>query len=385
MAINNNQQNSIIELCHEHLSNNVELIKEVVGKETQISAVIKGNAYGHGLESFIQMAETLGLNHFAVSNASEARKAHSLLHSKSSLMVMGIYGENDVEWMIEKGVEFYIENMNQLQFSIQKSKELKRPSKIHLEVETGTHRTGFEEEAFYHAIELIQKNETQIELYGLTSQLSGAGKEGNEERVAKQYDTFDKYVDLLHSKGLFPKYIHIDSSISTLTSFKFRYNMVRIGTSLYGIYVNFHDNKHRKNHIQERLRRVMCWKSFIFSIKEVEKGKMIGYGAGYLADRNKKIALLPIGYFDGYRRNMPKKSYVLIREQKAKIIGLVNMNSIFIDVTDVHSVAIGDEVILMGLDSGKSIDPESFFEKDEYVNGIEFPCRLHPNIPRIIT
>jgi len=385
MTENKIQANSIIELCSEHLANNIELIKEVVGKETQISSVIKGNAYGHGVKPFIQMAETLGLNHFAVSNAREARRAHSLLHSKSALMVMGIYGEKDVVWMIENGVEFYIENIAQLQFAIQKSKVLGRSAKIHLEVETGTHRTGFEEEALHHALTLVKNNKTQIELYGLTSQLSGAGKTGNEKRVAKQYKIFNEYVELLHKEGLFPKYIHIDTSISTLTSFSFQYNMVRIGTALYGIYVNFHDNKHRKNHIQERLRRVMRWKSFVFSIKEVGKGEMIGYGAGHIAKRNQKIALLPIGYFDGYRRNMPKKSYVLIHGQKAGIIGLVNMNTIFVDVTDVDSVGVGDEVTLMGFDAGESVDPESFFDKSEYVNGIEFPCRLHPDIPRITT
>lgn len=373
---------SVIELRMDSLAHNLQLIRQVVGAGIRISSVVKGNAYGHGLLPFVEMALSCGIDHFAVANAREARQLDAALQGRASLMVMGLYAPADLPWMIRKGIEFFVGSREQLEQALQVAKQTAQKALIHLEVETGLNRLGMPEDQLPAALELICAHQARLELTGLCSQLSGAGKPGNEQRVQAQYRRFDRIVEMLAVQNLHPRYLHIDSSISTLTCFSPRYNMVRIGTAQYGIYVNYHENIHRTNHIQARLRRVMTWKTKVFSTRTVPVGESIGYGSGAQQDKPGRIAILPVGYHDGYRRYMPQGAYVMIRGQAAPLIGLVNMNSCCADISNIENVQAGDEVILLGGDPDAVIHPESFFPPDQFVNGIEFPARLHPDIPR---
>ncbi len=331
------------------------------------------------------MALASGIDHFAVANAFEARQIAPILEGKASIVVMGIYGEQDIEWFIQNEIEIYIGSLDQLKLVIQKAKMVGQKARIHLEIETGLNRLGLEEWELPLVADLILSNPNEVTLFGVCSQLSGVGKSGNEQRVESQYRNFDRILAGLRQAKLKPLYTHIDSSISTLTCFRSAHNMVRIGTAQYGIYVNYHDNIQQAGNIQAQLKRVMTWKSKVYSIRAVPSGGQVGYGMSQDDGQARRIAIIPVGYFDGYRRYMPEKSHVLIRGQKAPILGLVSMNSSCVDITDIKDVEVGDEVILLGGTGDLKVDPESFFPKHQYVNGIEFPSRIHPNIPRIIT
>lgn len=375
---------SHIELIEKNLTHNIQMIRRIVGKTTKLSSVVKGNAYGHGFVPFLEMSLANGIDHFAVANAREARQIAPILEGKASIMVMGIYGEQDVEWFIQNEIEFYIGSLNQLKLVIQKAKVVGKKAKVHLEIETGLNRLGLEEQILPVLADLILSHPNEITIMGVCSQLSGVEKPGNEQRVESQYRNFDRILAGLRQAGLNPYYTHIDSSISTLTCFRAEHNMVRIGTAQYGIYVNYHDNIQKKGNIQAQLKRVMIWKSKVYSIREVASGGQIGYGMTQDDDQTKRIAVLPVGYFDGYRRHMPEKSHVLIKGKKAPIVGLVSMNSCCVDITDIKDVEIGDEVILLGGTGTLKVDPESFFPKHHYVNGIELPSGIHSDVPRII-
>lgn len=376
---------SYIELSENNLVHNIRMIREIVGEATRISSVVKGNAYGHGFVPFLKMALASGIDHFAVANASEARQIAPILEGKASIMVMGIYGEQDVKWFIQNEIEIYIGSLDQLRLVIQKAKMVGQKARVHLEIETGLNRLGLEEWELPLVADLILSHPNEVTLFGVCSQLSGVGKSGNEQRVESQYRNFDRILAGLRQAKLKPLYTHIDSSISTLTCFRSAHNMVRIGTAQYGIYVNYHDNIQLKGNVQAQLKRVMIWKSKVYSIRGVPTGEQVGYGMTQDDNQTRKIAVLPVGYFDGYRRYMPEKSHVLIKGQKAPIAGLVSMNSICVDITEIKDVEIGDEVILLGGTGNLKVDPESFFPKHHYVNGIELPSRIHSDIPRIIT
>lgn len=373
--------NSIVELSQQSLKNNIDFIQQFLNDNVTISAVVKGNAYGHGWAEFIPMAMSCGINHFSVATSEEAMEAIPFIGDKASLMVMGIYPDEAIEWMITNEVEFFVGSISQLKYVVQKAQELKKGAKIHIEMDTGTFRLGLNEEELPEVIELLKEFKDVIHLYGIASQLSGVGKANNEERVKEQYLKFSEFVANAKAAGLSPKYTHIDSSISTLTCFDSSNNMVRVGTSIYGIWVNYLKTKEAKETLQQPLQRVMSWKTKIYSIREVPEGEYIGYGTSYKTENKRKVAILPVGYYDGYRRKMPDTSYVLIEgKYKAPIIGLVNMNSTMVDVSGIEEVETGDEVILLG----DGVDIEGFFSAEDAVNGIEIPCQIHPDIPRKI-
>lgn len=376
---------SYIELIEKNLMHNIRIIRGIVGETTRLSSVVKGNAYGHGFVPFLEMSLASGIDHFAVANAREARQIAPILKGKASIMVMGIYDEQDVKWFIQNEIEIYIGSLDQLKMVIQKAKIVGKRAKVHLEIETGLNRLGLNERILPFVVDLIISHPTEVTILGVCSQLSGVGKPGNEQRVESQYQNFDRILAGLRQAGLNPRYTHIDSSISTLTCFRSEHNMVRIGTAQYGIYVNYHDNIQKKDNIQAQLKRVMTWKSKVYSIREVLSGEQVGYGITQDGDQTRRIAVLPVGYFDGYRRYMPEKSHVLINGKKAPIVGLVSMNSCCVDITGIKDVKIGDEVILLGGTGDLKVDPESFFPKHHYVNGIELPSGIYSDIPRIIT
>jgi alanine racemase len=375
---------SWVELCEKSFAHNLKVIQSVTKPQTTIAAVIKGNAYGHGIEPFLGIAQRCGLNRFMVATVGEAHRTLQYLDGNSKITVMGLFDEKHLPFMLQNDIEFFVCSLEIMEAAITCAKELGIRARIHLEVETGSFRSGFEHEEFCQACQLIKEHCEHLDIIGLCTQLSGAGKSGNEERVAKQYKIFHAFTKTCKSYHIHPEFFHLDSSISTLTMFDDRYNLVRIGTSIYGIWVDKKQFSLSPEHIQHRLKPIIRWKTHVHSTKIVPAGEFIGYGRSFQSKKGVKVALLPVGYYDGYRRKMPSEAYCLIHGKKAPVIGVVNMNSMLVDISHIEGVKKGDEVLLLGEQNGQTVFPEDFFQEGHLVNGIEFPCKIRADIPRIV-
>lgn len=377
---------SKIELDEHALINNLDFLREEFGKDVVISSVVKGNAYGHGIEAMVCMLERNGINHFSVFSADEAYRVKKALTEDHPIMLMGYLDQPELEWCINNNIEFFVFEKDRLLNAIQTAERLDKVVKIHVEVETGMNRTGFNEVALTEVIELIHEHKDNIELCGVCTHFAGAESITNYIRIEEQKERFIKAEELFKEVGLVPKYFHCCCSAASLRYPEMRRDLVRIGILQYGFWPSPEVKLEyiRKNKTYERvIRRVMSWSSKVMSKKEVKIGEYIGYGTSYLASKDMEVGIIPVGYAYGFSRSFSNSGRVLIRGHRLPVVGIVNMNSIAVDISNAPETMVGDEVVLIGYQGELEITASSFSEMSEQLN-YEVLTRLPGNIPRAI-
>ncbi len=378
---------SRIEISKSAYKKNIQFIQQEIGEDTTISAVVKGNAYGHGIENIIPIAEAADVRHFSTFSADEALRVHKASKKKSDIMIMGMLENEDLEEIIRKGISFFTFEFDRLEAAIQAAKRIAIKAKIHLEIETGFHRTGFEWEEREKLIEVIRDNLDHITLCGLCTHFAGAESVSNYVRVKEQIEKYHTFKNWFNEMGLhFEKY-HTACSAATFSYPETIMDMVRVGIATYGFWPTMETYMHKFKSLPENaknpLKRLISWKSSIMSLKNVKMGDFIGYGSSYMAPRNMQIALVPIGYSHGYSRLLSNQGKVLIGGKIVSVVGTVTMNSIAVDITDLKGIKKGDEVVLIGKQKNNEITVASFGESTQQVN-YELLTRLPLDIPRNI-
>ena len=375
-------QTSYIELSQSALEENYKFLKSVVGEQTLISTVIKGNAYGHGIVDLVPMAIKAGQRHFSVFSADEARLCREVAPN-AEIMIMGMLDNEELEWAITNNIQFYIFEVNRLEEALKIAKKLNQLAQIHLELETGMNRTGLRKKEVLKVIELLSQNENYI-LKGVCTHFAGAESIGNYVRIQEQIKSFKKQRKQLAKEGLIAECYHTASSAATLSYPKTQMDMVRIGILNYGFWPSTETFIHYVKDKSDRtdpLRRILSWKSKVMSTKIVETGEFIGYGTTYMARENMKIATVPVGYSHGYSRSLSNQGRVLVNGERVSVVGIVNMNMMVLDITDIPDTQKGDEVVLIGNQGDYSISVSSFSELSDQLN-YELLTRLPHNIPR---
>ncbi|MDT8393243.1 MAG: alanine racemase [Bacteroidales bacterium] len=377
---------SRLELSQSALEQNIQFLKEVIGTHIRFSSVVKGNAYGHGIEQFVPMAEKAGINHFSVFSSDEAFRVYQAAKNKPDIMIMGWLDPDDMAWAIRHNISFWIYDHEKIDRVIALSKKLNRKARIHLELETGMNRTGLSETGLLYTIDRIKENQENIVLDGLCTHYAGAESVANFVRVNRQISRFNKYHKLIISKGLKPAYRHTACSAAAMNYPRTRMDMVRMGIMQYGFWPSietFIQYIHDKTNRADPLDRIISWKTKVMSIKKVNEGEFISYGTTYMAREEKKIAIIPVGYSHGYSRMLSNQGRVLIGGYRVGVIGMVNMNMLIADVTSVPDVQQGDEVVIIGKQEGLEITVASFSEISNQVN-YELLVRLPATTKRII-
>lgn len=371
-------------LSQSALRHNLDFLRTTIGKHPKISVVVKANAYGHGVDQLVPMAERCGIRHFSVASSREAQQVHDARSEDSRIMIMSILHDSDLEWVIEHGIEFYVFNLERIKLAAEIAKLIGIPARIHLEVETGGNRTGLEQAKLREALAIIQRERKWLNLVGFCTHLAGAESLSTKFRIDKQVKAFERLRRPLAKRKNQPLY-HIASSAAALMMPECRLDLVRVGTMVYGLYPSpdVHNMMLLRASRREdvRLRRVITWKTSVMQVRDVDRDEFVGYGTSYQAPRDSKIAVIPVGYGNGYPREMSNRGNVLIHGRRAPVVGLVNMNMCFADVTNIPGVEVGDEVVLVGRQKKNEITIRSFSEFSSVLN-TEFVVRLPANIPR---
>lgn len=382
------RHSSRIELSKSALQNNIDFIRGKVGDETIISSVVKANAYGHGINEFVPAAEECGIRHFAVASSYEAEEVIAVRTTDADIMIMGILYPEDLPWVIGQGIEYFVYDYHRLERSANVARRIDKKARIHLELETGGNRTGMEQDELVKAIEYIKDNPDAIELVGICTHFAGIESLSNQFRIRQQEQRFGEMYEQVKSSGLNPDIQHTACSAAALAFPETVMDMVRVGTAQYGLWpspdiYNLHLMQEHQTS-GSTLEQVLSWKTNIMHLKEVSEDQYIGYGTAFQAPRDMQVAVVPIGYGNGYARSLSNEGEVLIQGQKAPIVGSVNMNVFMVDVTDVEDVQIRDEVVLIGRQQNESISIRSFTEGGYAINN-EFISRLPSAIPRKVT
>jgi alanine racemase len=378
---------SRIELSQSALRTNLAFVRERVGPEPTISMVVKANAYGHGVTSIVPMALRLGIDHFCVASGAEAEEVRVAGGTDCRVVVMGILYDEDLPWAIENGVEFFVFELDRLRRAADVAAEVGVSAKIHLEIETGGNRTGLAPALLPEACQVLKRNAAHLHLTGFCTHLAGAESLATKFRIDRQRKNFEDAKKVLAKRDLKPEFFHIASSAATLVMPEVAaMDLVRVGIACYGLWpstdvYNLHLMRLGKTR-DNPLQRVMSWKTDVMHVKSVRKDEFVGYGTAFQASKDMRIAVVPLGYANGYPREMSNKGHVLIRGHKAPIVGLINMNLFMVDVTRIADVSVGDVICLIGRQRNNVIPISSFSEFSSALN-TEFVCRLPTTIPRI--
>ncbi len=377
---------SCIEISQSALENNIRFLRSILGPEVRLSSVVKGNAYGHGIELFVPLAEQCGIDHFSVFSAQEALRVSKVSHGNSTIMIMGMLENDELEWAITNGIEFFVFEHDRLDQAIKIAHKTGIPAKIHIELETGMNRTGFAREALETVGKKLQENPYHLDFSGLCTHYAGAESVANYLRVKSQLVTFRKIAHRFKAHKLIPAFLHTACSAAAIRYPQTRMDLVRIGILQYGFFpskeIMIHYFAQQESNLLP-ITRLLSWKSQVMSVKTVNTGEFIGYGTSYLTNATMKIATVPVGYSHGFSRVMSNRGRVLIHGKRVSVIGTVNMNMMIVDVSRIEHVKKGDEVVIIGKQGDLEISVSAFGEFSYQVN-YELLTRLPADIPRRI-
>ncbi len=380
------QRTSHIELSRSSYRTNLEFLREELG-DVIISSVIKGNAYGHGIRPFVELAEEHGIDHFSVFSADEAREVKNVTRHDSEVMIMGYISDEDIEWVITNDISFFLFDIHRLHKALEVAAKSGKPARIHIELETGFNRTGFTKDELTELIRCIKENDGLLKVEGVCTHYAGAESIANHVRVRKQKELFEERCTWLKREGIDIGLRHTACSAAALSYPDTRMDMVRIGILQYGFWpsretlIRFLTRKGIER--CDPLKRIICWKSEVMSVKKITRGEFVGYGTSYLAEQDTYVATVPVGYAHGYSRVLSNQGRVLIRDHRLGVIGMVNMNMMMIDISENPGIKEGEEVILIGTDGEREVSVASFGELSNQLN-YELLVRIPHNIPRYI-
>ena len=378
---------SLIYISEKAISNNLRFIRSVVKPGVELVSVIKGNAYGHGIGVVVPLLEKNGVTRFAVYSVGEARAFNMVAAKSSRLMIMGFVPAQSLEWVIEQEYEFYTVDLLAVKRAAAAAARIGRRARIHLEFETGMNRTGIAPDDIPELVRLLQQAQDHLLIAGTCSHLAGAEDIANLYRIQAQISRFEQAVNALKTAGVNPGKIHLACSAAMLRYPHTQYDMVRVGILHYGFWPNAETRMEiltiERGEFVDPLIGILSWHSEVMTIKEVKAGDYIGYGSYFLANKDMRIAVIPVGYSSGYARDLSNQGRVLINGKRLGVVGMVNMNMITVDITDAGDIKPGDDVVLIGRQGEKYISVSSFSEMSSQLN-YEMLTRLSESIPRII-
>lgn len=375
---------SYIELSASALHSNINFIRGYIGANTTLYTVLKGNAYGHGIEQMVPLLLDVEVRHFAVFDANEAWRIQQVAAEACDIVIMGFIDNSDIRWAIEHNVQIYVFGYERLERIIAGARSLGRQARVHIEVETGFNRTGFTIEELPHVLDLIRRHSNSLYFEGLCTHYAGAESLANYQRIVGQMEVFHKAMAITQRIGTAPQHYHSACSAATIMYPSTSRDMVRIGILQYGFWPSEETHGHYLHNNPgdlNPLRRVIAWKSKVMAVKSIEVGEYVGYGSTFMASMPTTIAIVPVGYGYGYSRSLSNLGRVLIRGTRLPVIGLVNMNMLVVNTNEAPNVQEGDEVVLIGNQEEHSITVASFSELSNQLN-YELLTRLPAHIPR---
>jgi alanine racemase len=342
--------NCWIELSRCAFNDNCCAIKKLIGSEVGIAAVIKSNAYGHGLVPMAHLCqEQPQVTYIVVFLLSDALLLRSIGITKP-ILVLGGY-DCSLELAIEQHIDITVHNDELVEFVDKKSRELQSPVRVHIKVDSGLARLGFNSEQAVHVVEKLRANRF-VQIMGLYTHFAESDADDT-SFTDIQCARFAHLNQQLVAQGISISYVHAANTAATLRFPATHFTMIRCGGLLYGTYK--HDQFYKaaqERNAEFELQPLLTLKARVLAIKEVPAQTPVGYARTCITARHTRLAVVSLGYFDGYDRRLSNNSVMIIRGQPVPVVGRIAMNMVTLDVTDVPHVSLGEEVAVIGNNDG---------------------------------
>lgn len=371
-------QKTWIEISARALARNTKTLRALLVPQTQLWAVVKSNAYGHGLALLSKELAKYGVDGFCVDSVIEGLKLRRE-GIKQPILVLGPTLPSAAKQATDPDIMISVSSLEALKRLVKEIPQPARRPTIHLKIDTGMHRQGFFVHELPTAIAYIKKHHFRIT--GVFSHFASAKDINYPTLAQRQFAEFQRAVQLLVKEGFTGLTRHIAATGGTLINPAFHLDAVRIGIGLYGIY----PSKELEVQIADQipLYPVLSWRSIISEIKTIPKGEYVGYDCTERVIRRTTLAVVPVGYWHGLPWALSGVGYVLIRGKRCKILGRIAMDMIVVDITGIRC-ALGDRVTLIGTDGKEEITAREIAGRAGGTTPYEIITRLNPLIDRVI-
>lgn len=376
---------SWVEVSGSALIHNLKQYRRVLKPGANLLVVVKSNAYGHGLELASKVAAKSGLVDWLGTASLHEALALRQAGLKLPVLVLSYYHPLRVDEFIrgiKANISFVVYEAGAIKLLVAAAKKAGRPARVHLKIDTGMARLGIDYRTANQYLRLIKSHKNLL-LEGVASHFATAESKFT-GFLQTQLENFDKFLAANNSllSANICKHIACSAAINTQTDSQ--YNLTRLGIGYYGLWPS-PDNEAMVKASQPsfKLQPALTWKTNIIELQKLAAGVTVGYGRTYLTKRPLLMAVLPIGYWDGYDRKLSNRAGVLVQGKLCPVIGRVCMNITMIDVSQVKTVKVGDEVVLLGRQGRREVAAEQLAEKSGTIN-YEVVTRINPLLNRVL-
>ncbi len=370
-----------VEIDRRALAGNVRSFRRLLDPQARFMPVIKSNAYGHGLPEVASLlagskqVDWLGLN--SLDEAVALRK----LGIRKPLLLLGYVPLGRLAEAARNDIRLTVYNRE----TVQALAKIKTKKKIllHIKLETGTNRQGIGLDEAINLAGLV-KEHPHLFLEGYSTHFANIEDTTDRSYPDGQKENYRNMIARLEKLGHSAPVNHVACTAAALIFPDTHKNLARIGIGLYGLW----PSRETMLAVRDRdpgfsLAPVLAWKTRVAQIKTVPSGSFIGYGCTYRTTRKTRLAVLPVGYYDGYDRRLSNTAHVLIKGKRAPIRGRVCMNLCLADITDIPGVKLEDEAVLLGRQDKEHISAEQLASWIGTIN-YEVVTRINPLLPRVI-
>lgn len=364
------------EVSLDAVAHNFAEMRKRLAKGTQMVAVVKADAYGHGAAEIAGLIQDYSyIWGFAVATAEEALSLKASGVTKP-ILILGLVFPEEYEHLIREDIRLAVCDLATARGLNEEALRQKKQAYVHLAVDTGMNRIGYRADRESVPEVKLLASLPGICLEGVFTHFARAD-ETDKSPAYVQLDRYLQYIRLLEQEGIHIPLHHCSNSAGILRLPEAHLHMVRAGITIYGIYPSMEVERE-----EVKLLPVMELKSCVSYVKTVGPGEAISYGGTFVTERETKVATIPVGYADGYPRMLSNKGYVLIHGRKARILGRICMDQFMVDVTEIPQVHPGDEVTLIGKDGEEEISVEELGELCGRFS-YEFICGISKRVPRV--
>ena len=357
----------------DNIKKNIDAIREHLPENTDITGIVKADAYGHGATKVTEFLCELGINRFGVATMQEALDLRND-GVTAPILILGETFREEFKVAVDNNIDCTVSDYETAKFFAETAKQMGKNATVHIKIDTGMGRIGFQpSEQSYEDIKKIFALDG-LSVAGIFTHFACADnpdKTSAENQRIKYIELTDK---LIADGYNFRRHMYNSAAVMELDGFVG--DSVRCGIMMYGLYPSEEMSR------EFVLYPAMELKSSISFVKDVSKGFTVSYGSTFVADKHMKVATVPVGYADGYPRYLSNKGEVIVNGVRCKIIGKICMDQFMIDASNVPDIKVGDEVTLMGVDGNEVIKVEDLSDS-EYRFNYEFCCLLNKRVPRV--
>ena len=370
-----------VEIDKKAALHNVKTIRSILKKKTKMYAVVKSNAYGHGLREFSLIVNDK-VDGFCVDSVYEGKTLRSVEITKPILVLGPTLSKEEIQIATENNLEITVSTFE----TLKQVANIKDSPFFHIKVDTGMHRQGFFPNDIQKVIELIKSNELSGKLKGAYTHFASAKDVTYPHYTNEQIEEFKKVQTVFKRFGLGKIMFHASGTGGTLLYPQAHFDMVRVGIGLYGYFPSKESRAQHSLVLKKELvlKPVLSWKTKISEIKKLKKGDYVGYDMAEKMEENTTVSMIPIGYWHGFARALSPKGQVLVKDKKCKIVGLVSMDLIIIECNSA-TTRVGDIVTLIGKSGLETLTADDQMDiADTVIYTYEILTTINPLIKRVV-